>query len=58
VQTLFGEIAPSIDIIKDVHGITYLKHRGWGATIAMTEDQHSFAFEWLGTNPAKPGVQP
>jgi len=58
VQTIFGEIAPSIDIIKDVHGITYLKHRGWGATIATTEDQHSFSFEWLGRNPAKPSVQP
>jgi carboxypeptidase family protein len=58
VQTIFDEIAPSIDIIKDVHGITYFKHRGWGATIAMTEDQHSFAFEWLGPNPAKPSVQP
>jgi hypothetical protein len=58
VQTIFGEIAPQIDIITDVHGITYFKHRGWGATIAMTEDQHSFSFEWLGPNPGKPAVQP
>jgi hypothetical protein len=58
VVTIFGEIAPSIDIITDVHGITYFRHRGWGATIAMTEDQHSFSFEWLGPNPGKPAVQP
>jgi hypothetical protein len=56
VQTIFGEVSPSIDVIKDVHGITSLKHRGWGATIATTEDQHMYGFEWLGNNPARPGV--
>ena len=58
VQTIFGEISPNIDVITDVHGITFLKHWGWGATIATTEDQHSYFFEWIGPNPAKAVVQP
>jgi hypothetical protein len=58
VQTLFGEISPSIDVIKDIHGVTWLRHRGWGARIAETEDQHMSAIEWLGNDPAKPAVQP
>jgi hypothetical protein len=58
VTTIFGEISPSIDVIQQVHGITYLRHRGWGAIIARTEDQRSYAFAWLGTNPAHPAVQP
>jgi hypothetical protein len=58
VQTIFGEVSPNIDVIKDVHGITSLRHRGWGATIAWTEDQHAYGFEWLGSNPARPAVQP
>lgn len=58
VTTIFGEISPAIDVIEQVHGITFLHHRGWGATIATTEDQRSYAFEWIGANPAKPAVQP
>lgn len=58
VQTIFGEVSPNIDVITDVHGITFLRHWGWGATIATTEDQHSYFFEWVGANPAKPKLQP
>jgi hypothetical protein len=58
VTTIFGELSPSIDVIQQVHGITSLRHRGWGATIAETEDQRSYAFEWIGGNPAHPGIQP
>ena len=58
VTTLFGEISPSIVVIKDVHGITSLRHAAFSATAAMTEDQHSYAFEWLRENPAHPSVQP
>jgi hypothetical protein len=58
VTTIFGELSPSIDVIEQVHGITSLRHRGWGATVANTEDQRSYAFEWIGSNPAHPAVQP
>ncbi|MGH7654731.1 MAG: carboxypeptidase regulatory-like domain-containing protein [Gemmatimonadaceae bacterium] len=58
VTTIFGELSPSIDVIEQVHGITSLRHHGWGATIATTEDQRSYAFEWIGSNPAHPAVQP
>lgn len=58
VTTIFGEISPSIDIIQQVHGITSLRHWGWGATIATTEDQRTYNFEWLGSDPAHPAVQP
>jgi hypothetical protein len=58
VTTIFGELSPSIDVIQQVHGITSLRHRGWGAIVATTEDQRSYAFAWLGTNPAHPAVQP
>jgi hypothetical protein len=58
VTTIFGEVSPAIDVIQQIHGITSLRHRGWGAIIATTEDQRSYAFAWLGTNPAHPAVQP
>jgi hypothetical protein len=58
VTTIFGELSPSIDVIEQVHGVTSLRHRGWGATVANAEDQRSYAFEWIGSNPAKPGIQP
>jgi hypothetical protein len=58
VTTIFGEISPAIFVIKDVRGITSIRHFGWGATVATTEDQHSYAFEWLRADPAHPSVQP
>ena len=58
VTTIFGEVSPSIDIIREVHGITSLHHFGWGATVATTEDQHMYSFEWLHNDPAHPVVQP
>jgi len=58
VTTIFGEVSAAIDIIREVHGITSLRHRGWGATVATTEDQHIYGFEWLGSNPARPTAQP
>ncbi len=58
VTTIFGELSPSIAVIDQVHGITSLRHRGWGATMAETEDQRSYAFEWIGNNPARPEIQP
>jgi len=58
VTTIFGEVSAAIDIIREVHGITSLRHRGWGATVATTEDQHMYGFEWLGSNPARPTAQP
>ena len=57
VTTVFGEVSPSIDVIQEVHGITSLRH-SWGSPVARTEDQRMFAFEWIGTNPAHPAVQP
>lgn len=57
VTTVFGEISPSIDVIQEVHGITSLRH-GWGGTVATREDQRSYGFEWIGSNPARPAVQP
>jgi hypothetical protein len=58
VTTVFGEVAPSVDVIQVVHGVTSLRHWGWGATVAMTEDQRTYDFEWLGNNPAHPAIQP
>ena len=58
VTTIFGEISPSIAVIRDVHGITSVRHSGWRATVALTEDQHAYAFEWLGDDPAHPSVRP
>ncbi len=58
VTTIFGEVAPSIDIIQQVRGITSLRHHGWGALIARGEDQRMFSLEWLGTDPSHPRVQP
>ena len=58
VTTIFGELSPSIDVIQQIHGITWLRHGLWGGTIATTEDQRSYAFQWMGSNPAHPGVQP
>jgi hypothetical protein len=57
VTTIFGEVSPSIDVIQEVHGITSLRH-SWGSPVARTEDQRMYAFEWIGTNPAHPAVQP
>jgi hypothetical protein len=58
VTTIFSEISPSIVIIRDVHGITSLRHWGWFATVARTEDQQLYDFEWLRSDPAHPTVQP
>jgi hypothetical protein len=58
VTTIFGEISPSIVVIRDVRGITSVRHSGWRATVATTEDQHSYAFEWLRDDPAHPSVRP
>jgi hypothetical protein len=58
VTTIFSEVSPSIAVIRDVHGITSLRHAGWFAAIASTEDQHMYAFEWLRADPAHPSVQP
>ena len=58
VTTIFGEISPSIVVIRDVRGITSVRHSGWRATVATTEDQHSFAFEWMRDDPAHPIVRP
>jgi hypothetical protein len=58
VTTIFGEVSPSIDVIQQVHGTNWLRHSLWGGPIAMTEDQRSYAFQWMGSNPAHPGVQP
>jgi hypothetical protein len=58
VTTIFGELSPSIDVIQQVHGIWWLRHSSWGRTIATTDDQRSYAFQWMGSNPAHPGVQP
>jgi hypothetical protein len=57
VQTIFAEIAPSIDMMKDIHGITSYRRRGFGM-VAETEDQHASGLVWLGRNPAKPTLQP
>jgi hypothetical protein len=58
VTTIFGEISPSIVVIQDVHGITALRHAGFMATVAMTEDQHSYGFEWLRADPARSPARP
>jgi hypothetical protein len=58
VTTTFGEISPSIVVVRDVHGITSLARSARSTAIAMTEDQHSFAFEWLRDDPAHPFVRP
>ena len=58
VTTTFGEISPSIVVVQDVHGITSLARSAQSTAIAMTEDQHSFAFEWLRDDPAHPFVRP
>jgi hypothetical protein len=58
VTTIFGEVAPSIDIIQQVRGITSLRHHGWGAMVARGEDQRMFGLEWLGADPSHPRVQP
>jgi hypothetical protein len=58
VTTMFGEISPSIVVVRDVHGITSLVRSPRLTAIAMTEDQHSFAFEWLRDDPAHPFVRP
>jgi hypothetical protein len=58
VTTIFGEISPAIVVVRDVHGITSLAHSPTSTAIAMTEDQHSFAFEWLRDDPAHPFVRP
>jgi hypothetical protein len=56
--TIFGEISPSIVVIRDVHGITSFRHSGSIPTVAETEDQHSYAFTWLRDDPAHPSVKP
>ncbi len=58
VTTIFGEVSPSIDIIQQIRGITSVRHRGWGATVANGEDQHMVGLEWLKSDPAHPRVQP
>ena len=58
VTTTFGEISPAIVVVLDVHGITSLAHSPTSTAIAMTEDQHSFAFQWLRDDPAHPFVRP
>lgn len=58
VTTTFGEISPAIVVVRDVHGITSLVRSAKSTAIAMTEDQHSFAFEWLRDDPAHPFVRP
>jgi hypothetical protein len=58
VTTIFGEISPSIVVIRDVHGVTLLRHSGFRAIVATTEDQHGYAFEWLGDDPAHPSARP
>jgi hypothetical protein len=58
VTTTFGEISPSIVVVQDVHGMTSLARSARSTAIAMTEDQHSFAFEWLRDDPAHPFVRP
>ncbi len=58
VTTIFGEVAPSIDIIEEVRGVTSLRHHGWGALIANGEDQRMFGLQWLHDNPAHPTIQP
>jgi hypothetical protein len=58
VQTIFSEIAPSIDMMKDIHGITWFRRRGIGGRVAETEDQHVSNIVWLGANPSKAAVQP
>jgi hypothetical protein len=57
VTTTFGEVSPSISIITAVHGITSVKHRGWGAIVARGEDERMFGLEWIGADPAHP-IQP
>jgi hypothetical protein len=54
VQTLFGEIAPSIDMMKDIHGITWYRRSGFRGKVAETEDQHASPVTWLRANPSKP----
>ena len=54
VATIFGELSPSIDVIQAIHGLTSVRHRGWGATVAQGEDQHMFGLEWLKNDPAHP----
>jgi hypothetical protein len=57
VTTIFGEISPSIDVIQEVHGITSLRH-SWGSPVAAREDQRSYGFAWIKSDPAHPAVQP
>jgi hypothetical protein len=58
VTTMFSEISPSIDVIEQIRGITSLRARGWGATVATGEDQRMFGLEWLKSDPSHPKVQP
>ena len=56
VVTIFGEVGPSIDIITGVHGLTSVRHRGWGAIVARGEDERMFGLEWVGADPAHPVI--
>ena len=60
VTTIFGELSPSIDVIEQVHGITSACAIMGGERRIANALRISGAMrsEWIGSNPAKPTIQP